>query len=134
MTLSVARVINESFTVAADGSYAARLTTQAGAELWYPERWTLGGPEPYAVPLPVEQPENAGSGVLPLADGRVLIARRGQGRYSLALLYPSGPDTGERRLGSVETDELRLLPPHHAVCVPTPWPASRTGAPPASGW
>ncbi|MGP3990418.1 hypothetical protein [Streptomyces sp. 3N207] len=111
MTASVARVMNESFTVAADGSYAARLTTQAGTELWYPERWTLGGPEPYAVPLPVEQPEDADSGVLPLADGRVLIARRAQGRYSLALLYPSGPETGERRLGSVETDELRLLPP-----------------------
>ncbi|MBQ1161906.1 hypothetical protein KBZ21_28075 [Streptomyces sp. A73] len=29
----------------------------------------------------------------------------------MALLYPSGPETGERRLGTVETDELRLLPP-----------------------
>ncbi|MFE0878940.1 hypothetical protein ACFW4X_29380 [Streptomyces smyrnaeus] len=111
MTASAARVMNESFTVAADGSYAARLTTQPGTELWYPERWTLDGPEPYAVPLPVEQPEEADSGVLPLADGRVLIARRAQGRYSLALLYPSGPETGERRLGTVETDDLRLLPP-----------------------
>ncbi|MBO8184546.1 hypothetical protein [Streptomyces spirodelae] len=111
MTASVARVMNESFTVAADGSYAARLTTRPGTELWYPERWTLDGPEPYAVPLPVEQPEEADSQVLPLKDGRVLIARPAPGRHSLALLYPSGPETGERRLGTVETDELRLLPP-----------------------
>ncbi|MFE9335220.1 hypothetical protein [Streptomyces sp. NPDC007063] len=111
MTVSAARVMNESFTVAADGSYAARLTAHAGTELWYPERWTLDGPEPYAVPLPVAQPEDADSGVLPLSDGRVLIARRTQGRYSLALLYPSGQETGERRLGAVETDALRLLPP-----------------------
>ncbi|MGY1435513.1 hypothetical protein [Streptomyces reniochalinae] len=111
MTASVAKVMNESFTVAVDGSYAARLTTRAGTELWYPERWTLGGPEPYAVPLPVKQPEDPGSGVLPLADGRVLIARPAPGHHSLALLYPSGPDTGELRLGTVETDELRLLPP-----------------------
>ncbi|WP_369207126.1 hypothetical protein, partial [Streptomyces sp. PU-14G] len=111
MTASVAMVMNESFTVAADGSYAARLTTRAGTELWYPERWTLSGPEPYAVPLPVKQPEDPGSGVLPLADGRVLIARPAPGHHALALLYPSGPDTGELRLGTVETDELRLLPP-----------------------
>ncbi|WP_428814771.1 hypothetical protein SALCHL_001907 [Streptomyces albus subsp. chlorinus] len=103
--------MNESFTVAADGSYAARLTSRPGTELWYPERWTLGGPEPYAVPLPVHQPEDAGSEVLPLADGRVLIARPAPGHWSLALLYPSGPETGEVRLGTVETRQLRLLPP-----------------------
>jgi hypothetical protein len=103
--------MNESFTVASDGSYAARLTAPPGTELWYPERWTLGGPEPYAVPLPVDQPEDADSGVLPLTDGRVLIARRAHNRYALSLLYPSGPETGERRLGTVETEELRLLPP-----------------------
>lgn len=111
MTASIARVMNESFTVAADGSYAARLTARAGSELWYPERWTLGGPEPYAVPLPVGQPEDPECQVLPLADGRVLIARPTADRTSLSLLYPSGPDTGEVRLGSVETSELRLLPP-----------------------
>lgn len=108
---SDASVMAESFTVAADGSYAARLSARPGSSLWYPERWTLGGPEPYAVPLPVEQPEEADTSVLPLADGRVLIARRAGERYAFALLYPSGPDTGERRLGTVEAATLSLLPP-----------------------
>lgn len=111
MAGSDARVMAESFTVAADGSYAARLIARPGSALWYPERWTLGGPEPYAVPLPVEQPEETDSSVLPLADGRVLIARRAGPRYAFALLYPSGPDTGELRLGTVEAETLSLLPP-----------------------
>ncbi|MFF9554351.1 hypothetical protein ACF1DY_00750 [Streptomyces albus] len=111
MTVSVARVMNDSFTVAADGSYAARLTTRPGTERWYPERWTLDGPEPYAVPLPAARSENPAGGVLPLADGRVLVARPAPERCALALLYPSGPDTGEVPLGTVETDRLRLLPP-----------------------
>lgn len=115
----------DSFTVAADGSYAARLSTHPASGVWFPERWTLTGPEPYAVPLPVEQPEDAGSQVLPLADGRVLIARRAGTGWRLSLLYPSlnpsrdperpsgrsGPDTGEVPLGSVECRLLRLLPP-----------------------
>ncbi|CAL9433731.1 hypothetical protein [Streptomyces sp. enrichment culture] len=111
MTVSVARVMNDSFTVAADGSYAARLTTRPGTERWYPERWTLDGPEPYAVPLPAARSENPAGGVLPLADGRVLVARPAPERCALALLYPSGPDTGEVPLGTVETGRLRLLPP-----------------------
>ncbi|MGX9226840.1 hypothetical protein ACWV95_12065 [Streptomyces albus] len=112
MTVSVARVMNDSFTVAADGSYAARLTTRPGTERWYPERWTLDGPEPYAVPLPAARSENPAGGVLPLADdGRVLVARPAPERCALALLYPSGPDTGEVPLGTVATGRLRLLPP-----------------------
>lgn len=75
------------------------------------ERWTLSGPEPYAVPLPGPQPEEPGTQVLPLADGRVLIRRRVADRYDLALLYPSGPDTGELPVGSLTGDDVRLLPP-----------------------
>ncbi|QES50368.1 hypothetical protein DEJ50_23655 [Streptomyces venezuelae] len=100
------------FTIAADGSYAARLAGDADAR--YPERWTLDGPEPYAVPLPLEQPEEADSEVLPLADGRVLIHRRVADRHAFALLYPTGPRTGELPLGSVPAGEglhVSLLPP-----------------------
>ncbi|MFE5537037.1 hypothetical protein [Streptomyces sp. NPDC056492] len=106
------------FTIAADGSYAARLAGDGEAR--YPERWTLAGPEPYAVPLPLAQPEEADSEVLALADGRVLIHRRVERRHAFALLYPTGgaadgPRTGELQLGSVEPGEegmrIRLLPP-----------------------
>ncbi|THA78054.1 hypothetical protein E6R60_03835 [Streptomyces sp. A0642] len=105
------------FILTADGAYAARLTaprdhtggTEAGA--WYPERWTLDGPEPYAVPLPLDQPEEADAQVLPLADGRVLIGRRVAGRYAFSLLYPTGPGTGELPLGAVECAGMTLLPP-----------------------
>ncbi|MFI6032870.1 hypothetical protein ACIBBD_01560 [Streptomyces sp. NPDC051315] len=99
--------------ITADGSYAARLA-RAG-ESWFPERWTLGGPEPYAVPLPAHQPEEPGTEVHPMADGRVLIRRLVQGRHVFSLLYPTGPGTGELPLGAVECREegtrLRLLPP-----------------------
>ncbi|MZD06570.1 hypothetical protein GTW43_15905, partial [Streptomyces sp. SID5785] len=100
--------------ITACGSYAARLAHgpgDAAAPSWYPERWTLDGPEPYAVPLPVNQPEEPGTSVLPLADGRVLIHRRTDGRHLFSLLYPTGPGTGELPLGAVECAELALLPP-----------------------
>ncbi|MFD8691026.1 hypothetical protein [Streptomyces sp. NPDC059651] len=109
-----------AFTITADGAYAARLTVArdaaAGAGAgdrtgWYAERWTLDGPEPYAVPLPVDHPEEADAQVLPLADGRVLIRRRVAGRHAFSLLYPTGPGTGELPLGAVECAELTLLPP-----------------------
>ncbi|MEU5916730.1 hypothetical protein ACWEPZ_24630 [Streptomyces sp. NPDC004288] len=101
------------FTITADGAYAARL---AGAgDALYAERWTLDGPEPYAVPLPLGQPEEPDAQLLPLADGRVLVARRVDGRRStFSLLYPTGPATGELPLGSVEgpgSGRLVLLPP-----------------------
>ncbi|MGW2681506.1 hypothetical protein [Streptomyces sp. NPDC001436] len=112
-------------TITTDGAYAARLAGEGEAR--YPERWTLDGPEPYAVPLPLAQPEEADSEVLPLADGRVLIHRRVADRHAFALLYPSGtytgprpagpdagPRTGELQLGGVEAGEglrVRLLPP-----------------------
>ncbi|MGA4842322.1 hypothetical protein [Streptomyces sp. G45] len=97
--------------ITADGAYAARLVRADGC--WYPERWTLDCAEPYAVPLAGHQPEEPGTGVLPLADGRVLVHRRAAGRHVFALLYPTGPDTGEVPLGSVECAgaELTLLPP-----------------------
>lgn len=150
-----------AFTIAADGSYAARL---AGAgESLYAERWTLAGPEAYAVPLPLAQPEEADSEVLPLADGRVLIHRRVAERHAFALLYPtgaaSGPRTGELQLGGVEAQDgvrVRLLPPSpDGSCafalaaedtVTTVWqvagapsarrpsPGSRDAARVASGW
>ncbi|WP_329388421.1 hypothetical protein [Streptomyces sp. NBC_01716] len=115
------------FVIAADGSYAARLTlgTEAGAgpspnegeggdgagAAWFPERWTLDGPEPYAVPLPLDQPEEPDAEVLPLTDGRVLIHRQVADRQAFSLLYPTGPGTGELPLGAVECARLTLLPP-----------------------
>lgn len=106
-----------AFTIAADGSYAARLAGDGEAR--FAERWTLAGPEPYAVPLPLAQPEEAGSEVLALADGRVLIHRRVAERHAFALLYPTGgaaagPSTGELQLGAVDAAEglrVSLLPP-----------------------
>lgn len=102
--------------IAADGSYAARLTLGAdgpsrGGAAWFPERWTLDGPEPYAVPLPLDQPEEPDAELLPLVDGRVLIHRRVADRQAFSLLYPTGPGTGELPLGAVECPELTLLPP-----------------------
>ncbi|MGW1276895.1 hypothetical protein ACWD4V_08035 [Streptomyces tsukubensis] len=104
-----------ALTFSADGGYAARLAGSGDAR--YPERWTLDGPEAYAVPLPLYQPEEPDTAVLPLADGRVLIHRRTAGRQLFSLLYPSGPETGELTLGGVETPSADgygaavLLPP-----------------------
>lgn len=114
-----AETVLPGFTLTADGAYGARLTAApgtveagAGADTaWFAERWTLDGPEPYAVPLPTNQPEEADSQVLPLADGRVLIRRRVAERHTFSLLYPTGPGTGELLLGAVESDSLTLLPP-----------------------
>ncbi|MEV6795567.1 hypothetical protein AB0M87_27075 [Streptomyces sp. NPDC051320] len=98
------------FTIAHDGSYAARLARHETGG-WFPERWTLDGPEPYAVRLPGIQSEEPDSDVLPLADGRVLIRRLTEGRHTFSLLYPTGPGTGELPLGTVECEQLTLLPP-----------------------
>ncbi|WP_280846173.1 MULTISPECIES: hypothetical protein [unclassified Streptomyces] len=99
--------------ITVDGSYAARLARNGDS--WFPERWTLDGPEPYAVPLPGNQPEEPGTEVQPMGDGRVLIRRFADGRHAFSLLYPTGPGTGEIPLGAVECPEegtvLRLLPP-----------------------
>ncbi|MCT9145503.1 hypothetical protein [Streptomyces violarus] len=99
--------------LSADGAYAARLAS--AGDSWFPERWTLDGPEPYAVPLPRNQPEEPGTEVQPMADGRVLIHRRVAGRHAFSLLYPTGPGTGEVPLGAVECPDvaarMRLLPP-----------------------
>ncbi|NKQ27693.1 hypothetical protein [Streptomyces galbus] len=109
--------------ITANGAYAARLALRG--DCWFPERWTLDGPEPYAVPLPGNQPEEPGTQVQPMADGQVLIHRREAGRHTFTLLYPTGPGTGEHPLGAIdhrtaETGagadaggdvELRLLPP-----------------------
>ncbi|WP_306337756.1 hypothetical protein [Streptomyces sp. KL118A] len=99
-------------TITTDGSYAARLARAAGApDSWYPERWTLGSAEPFAVPLPGNQPEEPSTEVLPMADGRVLVHRVVGERHVFTLLYPTGPGTGEVPLGAVECGELTLLPP-----------------------
>ncbi|MDT3400792.1 hypothetical protein RKE29_30050, partial [Streptomyces sp. B1866] len=100
-----------ALTVAGDGSYGARLAPSASTGGWFPERWTLGGPEPYAVPLPGVRPEGPDCEVLPLADGQVLIRRRVPGRHLLALMYPAGSGTGERPLGAVDGSAVSLLPP-----------------------
>ncbi|MFR9794747.1 hypothetical protein ACL02U_02425 [Streptomyces sp. MS06] len=99
-----------------DGGYAARLA--GDGESLFPERWTLDGPEPYAVPLHGNQPEEPGTEVQPMGDGRVLIRRFSAGRHAFSLLYPTGPGTGELPLGAVEHPggpgdggRLRLLPP-----------------------
>ncbi|MCG0290578.1 hypothetical protein, partial [Streptomyces sp. PSAA01] len=99
------------FTIASDRSYGARLALSDEACCWYPERWTLDGPEPYAVPLPAAQPEEPDSELLPLADGQVLIHRRVAGYHAFSLLYPAGPGTGERSLGGIDRAEVSLLPP-----------------------
>lgn len=113
--LPAALQVPPPFTITADGSYAARLTAAPGVpgedRAWYPERWTLDGPEPYAVPLPLDQPEEADSDVVPLADGRVLIRRLVADRHAFSLLYPTGPRTGELPLGALECNGLTLLPP-----------------------
>lgn len=100
-------------TITADGSYAARLALDG--DCWFPERWTLDGPEPYAVPLPSHQPEEPGTEVQPMGDGRVLIRRPTDGRHVFSLLYPTGPGTGELALGAVQCPQegtrLRMLPP-----------------------
>ncbi|WP_240139528.1 hypothetical protein [Streptomyces sp. MUM 178J] len=101
--------VRAGLTISADGTYAARLAGQGDA--LFPERWTLDGPEPYAVPLPLDQPEEPDAEVLPLSDGRVLIRRRVASRFAFSLLYPTGPGTGELPLGAVESAELTLLPP-----------------------
>ncbi|MGW2955356.1 hypothetical protein [Streptomyces eurythermus] len=99
--------------ITADGAYAARLAP--AGDCWFPERWTLDGPEPYAVPLPGNQPEEPGTGVQPMGDGRVLVHRPSASRHLFSLLYPTGPGTGELPLGAVECPEpgtrLALLPP-----------------------
>ncbi|MEU5087894.1 hypothetical protein [Streptomyces sp. NPDC021356] len=97
--------------ITVDGAYAARLARSGGS--WYPERWTLDGPEPYAVPLPADQPEEPGTEVQPMSDGRVLIRRLVEGRHTFSLLYPTDPGTGELPLGAVECPDrtrMRLLP------------------------
>ncbi|WP_413798962.1 hypothetical protein [Streptomyces iranensis] len=99
------------FTIASDRSYGARLALSGEAGCWYPERWTLDGPEPYAVPLPAAQPEEPDSELLPLADGQVLIHRQVAGHHAFSLLYPTGPGTGERPLGGIDRAEVSLLPP-----------------------
>lgn len=98
-----------TLAITADGMYGARLA--GTGEALFAERWTLGGPEPYAVPLPLGQPEEREAGVLPLSDGRVLIRRRVAERHTFSLLYPTGPATGELPLGAVTADDLVLLPP-----------------------
>jgi hypothetical protein len=116
------------FTITANGAYAARLG--GAGDTRYVERWTLDGPEPYAVPLPLGRPEEPGTPLLPLADGRVLADRtapRTDGlRHTFSLLYPTGPATGELSLGAVEAPSpgaLTLLPPSpdgicaYALCV-----------------
>ncbi|MEV5958577.1 hypothetical protein AB0M11_33370 [Streptomyces sp. NPDC051987] len=102
--------------ITVDGAYAARLARLARQDgSCFPERWTLDGPEPYAVPLPGNQPEEPDAEVQPMGDGRVLIRRPAAGRHHFALLYPTGPGTGELPLGAVECPDeggsLRLLPP-----------------------
>ncbi|MFE6742993.1 hypothetical protein [Streptomyces tubercidicus] len=111
-TMAPAGPYGGRLTIAADGSYAARLARHDDAAgSWFPERWTLSGPEPYAVPLPGTQPEEPDSSVLPLTDGRVLILRRVADRFAVSLLYPAGPGTGHLMVGTVAAPRLTLLPP-----------------------
>jgi hypothetical protein len=99
--------------ITVDGVYAARLAV--AGDCWFPERWTLDGAEPYAVPLPGNQPEEPGTEVQPMGDGRVLVHRLVERRHAFSLLYPTGPGTGELPLGAVECQEqgtrVRLLSP-----------------------
>ncbi|MBM9508069.1 hypothetical protein ITX44_26660 [Streptomyces sp. KK5PA1] len=104
------------FAVAADGSYAACLAEASGSGgRWFAERWTLSGPEPYAVPLPGAQPEEVSAKVLPLSDGRVLLMRRLADRHDVVLLHPAGPGTAEVPVCSLPGTDVRLLPPSPAA-------------------
>ncbi|MGW1147726.1 hypothetical protein ACWD6I_22340 [Streptomyces sp. NPDC002454] len=108
--------VSGSLVITEDGGYAARLTRSAdAADRWFPERWTLDGPEPYAVPLPGPRPEEPGTEVQPMADGRVLVRRPVADRHEFSLVYPTGPRTGEVRLGALDqgprTARWSLLPP-----------------------
>ncbi|MGW3678435.1 hypothetical protein [Streptomyces prasinus] len=99
--------------LSADGSYGARLAREG--DCLFPERWTLDGPEPYAVPLRAGRSEEPGAEVQPMGDGRVLVRRPVDGRHAFSLLYPAGLGTGEVPLGAVVCPDggtrLRLLPP-----------------------
>lgn len=104
----------------ADGAAESGTAPGAGGRgtARYAERWTLGGPEPYAVVLPTARPEEPGAEVLPMPDGRVLIHRSSEATHFFSLLYPTGPGTGELPLGAVEClradgtpGRLSLLPP-----------------------
>ncbi|MFE7772521.1 hypothetical protein ACFU5O_01180 [Streptomyces sp. NPDC057445] len=103
------RSADSGFTISADGCYAARLAGTGDAR--FAERWTLDGHEPYAVPLPLGQPEEPDAEVAPMTDGRVLIRRRVADRQAFSLLYPAGKGTGELPLGTVESTAATLLPP-----------------------
>ncbi|MGW2561763.1 hypothetical protein ACWCXB_21410 [Streptomyces sp. NPDC001514] len=117
----------DGFTISADGCYAARLAGTGDAR--FAERWTLDGPEPYAVPLPLDQPEEPDAEVAPMADGRVLIRRRVAGLQTFSLLYPTGPGTGQLPLGAVESTTLTLLPPSpNGTCVYALVPGERSTA------
>ncbi|MEF9903486.1 hypothetical protein [Streptomyces sp. P9-A2] len=111
--VAVAAAPSPGCVLSADGSYGARLAREG--ESPFPERWTLNGPEPYAVPLRTDQPEEPGTEVQPMGDGRVLIHRLAAGRHAFSLLYPTGSGTGEVALGAVACPDggtrLRLLPP-----------------------
>ncbi|MEU2158816.1 hypothetical protein ABZ532_28045 [Streptomyces sp. NPDC019396] len=123
----VLRLPETRFTLSADGCYAARLAGTGEAR--YAERWTLDGPEPYIVALPLGQPEEPDSEVAPMADGRVLIRRRIAGRQAFSLLYPTGPGTGELLLGVVDAPAMALVPPSpDGNCLYALAPGERTTA------
>ncbi|MGW5635305.1 hypothetical protein ACWEWQ_10595, partial [Streptomyces sp. NPDC003832] len=50
--------------ITADGAYGARLALDG--DCWFPERWTLDGPQPYAVARPGHHPEEPGTQRPPL--------------------------------------------------------------------
>ncbi|SEF51367.1 hypothetical protein SAMN05216223_101182 [Actinacidiphila yanglinensis] len=116
------------FTISGDGSYAACLAEATvpsdegeGGGGWFVERWSLDGPEPYAVALPGAQPEEPGTQVLPLPDGRVLVRREVGGGNSRA---------GEER----EEDHLpEEAGPSAETAADGPGRAAEAGADPAPG-
>jgi len=157
------------FTVAADGSYAACLAERPAAVGGpgpdaepdgpcgpYVERWSLDGPEPYTVALPEALPEESGTQVLPLPDGRVLVARphahggatadpgkttgspgptdpgnavngvSGPNAADIVLLYPSGAGTGSQTVGAPAGREVRLLPASAAGAFATSYDGAGT--------
>ena len=100
--------------ITADGAYAARLARGA-ATSWFPERWTLDGPEPYAVPLPGNQPEEPGTRGA-AAGGRAGAhppAWRTGGTRSRCSIRPGPGPVNCRwaRSNAGRGTELRLLPP-----------------------
>ncbi|MEU8136104.1 S9 family peptidase [Streptodolium elevatio] len=101
-----------SYSFSADGNHAACLAT-AGDGAWHVESWSLrpdGGSGVLSAPERphADKPEQLHTQLLALDDGSVLVCRHEPGHHELVLL--GGPEDAERRIATVRSPGLRLLP------------------------